>query len=311
VLDVPAEAVDADLFASLVDGGARLRHRDPGAAREVLRRGLSLWRGEPYGDLADHVFLRVERMRLEELRAHALEERIAADLDVGDHRRVLAELSGLIVHDPLRERLSVLHALALYRNGRQAEALEVFERLRHTLADESGIDPGTEVRRLHEQVLRQDPALDWQPPAATSSAWMKTAATARPSVGHSPDERRRPLIGRKDEFDRLDHAWAQTVAGSGGVLLVAGDPGIGKTHLVEELVHSVAARGGATAWGATRSARAPVMASRQRRGSAWSRSNPLSTPTTCSASVSHCDPEDFSPWGNRCCWALVQYVMTG
>ena len=126
-----------------------------------LRQALDLWRSGVLADLADYAFTRPEAARLEELRLAALEARIDADLALGRHDTLTAELERLAADHPLRKRLQRQLMLALYRCGRQAEALAAYRRARDLLAGELGIDPGEPLRRLHASVLAQDSALDW------------------------------------------------------------------------------------------------------------------------------------------------------
>ena len=130
-------------------------------AADTLREALALWRSPVLADLADYTFIRPEAARLEELRLAALEARIDADLALGRHDVLTAELEHLVAEYPLRERLHGQLMLALYRCGRQAEALAAYRRARDLLAGELGIDPGEPLRRLHGSVLAHDPALDW------------------------------------------------------------------------------------------------------------------------------------------------------
>jgi ABC-type transport system substrate-binding protein/DNA-binding SARP family transcriptional activator/DNA-binding beta-propeller fold protein YncE len=123
------------------------------------REALALWRGEPLADLADEPFAAAEIRRLEELRLRATELAIDADLEVGRHAEVIGELDALVGEHPLRERLHAQRMLALYRSGRQAEALEAYRAARTALVEQIGVEPGAELRELHEQILAQDPAL--------------------------------------------------------------------------------------------------------------------------------------------------------
>jgi YVTN family beta-propeller protein len=160
-LAVDAQRVDAVRFERLVDDGrAALAADDPAPAAQLLRSALELWRGPVLGDLAYEDFAQDEVARLEELRLTALEERIDADLRLGRHVELVAELEGLVREYPLRERLRAQHMLALYRSGRQADALESLRDARRSLVDELGLEPGRELRELEQAILAHDPALD-------------------------------------------------------------------------------------------------------------------------------------------------------
>ena len=125
----------------------------------MLRTALALWRGPALADLAGEEFTQGEIRRLEELRLDALEERIAADIELGLHREVIGELEALAAVAPLRERVCALRMLALYRSGRQAEALQAFRDTRAAFVDQLGIEPGTELQELHARILRQEAGL--------------------------------------------------------------------------------------------------------------------------------------------------------
>jgi DNA-binding SARP family transcriptional activator/basic membrane lipoprotein Med (substrate-binding protein (PBP1-ABC) superfamily) len=160
VARVDRSSLDSLEFAALVSEGRTELAEHPDVAAETLRTGLRLWRGPPFSGLAEADVLLVERTRLEELRLLALEDRVAADLGAGRHREVAAELDALSREHPYREGLRALHMLALYRSGRQAEALRAFQQTRAVLVDELGIEPSPQLRQLEEQILVQDPALD-------------------------------------------------------------------------------------------------------------------------------------------------------
>ena len=140
-------------------GGRRPRGGDHRAAAELLREALALWRGPPLADLPEAPVARAEAVRLEEARLVALEERIDADLACGRQAELVGELEGLTQVHPLREHLWYLRMLALYRAGRQAEALAAYQDLRHLLDDELGIAPSEALNRLQTAILRQDPEL--------------------------------------------------------------------------------------------------------------------------------------------------------
>ena len=160
VLEVDAEAIDAVRFENEVRSALPTVETDPEQAATVLRDALAMWRGHPYADIDSRAVLEPEITRLRELRLTALEARIDADLALGRHRELTGELEALTVEHPLREKFRAQHMLALYRSGRQTEALRGFERTRSYLADEIGITPSKELADLEQRILEQDPGLD-------------------------------------------------------------------------------------------------------------------------------------------------------
>ena len=167
VLDIGADALDLGRYAGLVrDGRQALADDRPVAAADGLTRALALWRGELCADL-DGEFVTVARARWDEDRLTALEDRIAADLAAGRHADVVGELDGLVSAYPLRERLWEHLVLALYRCGRQADALAAYRRARDLLAEELGADPGPGLRQLESKVLAQDVSLAPRAPTAS------------------------------------------------------------------------------------------------------------------------------------------------
>jgi DNA-binding SARP family transcriptional activator len=160
MLRLEPQSVDAQRFERrLVRGTAALHAGDPASAAEQLREAISLWRGAALTDFTYEPFAQGEIVRLEELRVVAHEERIEADLALGGHAALVSELEGLVREHPLRERLRRQLMLSLYRCGRQAEALELYQETYRTLNDELGISPGVELRELEQAILRQDPGL--------------------------------------------------------------------------------------------------------------------------------------------------------
>lgn len=159
-LEVNPDSVDARRFERLV-GEARtaLAVGEPSRADALLLEGLRLWRGPPLADLAFEPFAQTEIARLEELRAAAVESRIEAELALGQAAELVGELETLVAAEPFRERLRAQLMLALYRSGRQADALGAFRSGRRTLVDELGIEPGPELRELESAILRQDDSL--------------------------------------------------------------------------------------------------------------------------------------------------------
>ena len=182
VLHIPAEAVDAHRFESLAAEGWRTLEDDPAAALVTFDQALALWRGPALAEFAFADFAQREITRFEELRLETLEGRFEAMLGLGRHGAIVAELETRVAEHPLRERLRGQLMLALYRCGRQAEALEVYRKGRRLLADELGLEPGFELQRLEHAILSQDPGLD--PPGTRRERKREpTAATDSPDVG--------------------------------------------------------------------------------------------------------------------------------
>src|SRR6516164_6358190 len=156
--------VDAELAESMIGAGRRgMAGGDPAAAVRLLRQAVDLWRGPALAEFAGRPFAAAEALRLEELREAALEDLFDAELALGRHHEVVGSLEALVTGGPLRERRWGQLMMALYRDGRQAEALDAFHRLRHLLAQELGVDPGADLRQLYQSILQQSPALAWQP----------------------------------------------------------------------------------------------------------------------------------------------------
>jgi len=168
-------------------GRAALANGDWEPARQLLREALALWRGPALAGLPSDA-LRREAERLEDLRLQVLEDRLEADLESGFHREVVAELQALVAEQPFRERLRVQLMLALYRTGRQTEALDAYQDARRILVDELGIEPSAPLRELEQAILRQDSSLAPPAPAAPPVV----AATEPPVV--PPREERRKTV---------------------------------------------------------------------------------------------------------------------
>ena len=188
-----------------------------------LEEALALWRGPPLVDLADAPFAQGEIARLEELHLTALELRIDGQLAAGRQAQVIGELEALVGRHPFRERLRAQLMLALYRAGRQAEALEAYRDARRALVEELGIEPSAELRELERAILAQDSAL---------------AAPAAERVAPTGI-----FVGRARELAALAAMIERTLAGRGGVCLIGGEPGIGKSRLAEEAVAMARRRG--------------------------------------------------------------------
>lgn len=207
VLAVDPDQVDAHRFRRLVEEAAIASPADKAA---LLRTALALWRGPALADFTYQPFAQIEITALEELRLSATEDRIDADLELGHHGRVVAELETLVADHSLRERLHGQLMVALYREGRQAEALDVYRRLHRNLVEELGIDPNPSLQRLEAAILRQEPSLDLpaQPaqPDIAERPWLppgrKTITVVfvdLAPIDHAPSwdpETRQRLIGR-------------------------------------------------------------------------------------------------------------------
>ena len=219
-LVVEANSVDLFEFIRLSEEGrTALGAGDPARAADTLRAALALWRGAPLADLSWEPFAQSEIVRLEELRLAALEERIDADLALGRHGQLVAELERLVAEQPMRERFRAQLMLALYRSGRQADALAVYQRARRTFVDELGIEPSDSLRRLERAVLAHDPSLDVPHAGPTSPRRAPIPAT--------------PLLGRERELAAI----AEVVRNEDTRLVtLTGTGGIGKTRLALELV---------------------------------------------------------------------------
>jgi WD40 repeat protein/DNA-binding SARP family transcriptional activator len=240
LLRVAPGALDAAQFEERAAGARRLlAGGDPGAAAALLGEALGLWRGQAFEALADAELTGAEAVRLEELRLGAVEDRVQAELALGRHRELVPELERLTGEQPLRERFWAQLMLALYRAGRQADALLAYGRARAILVEELGIDPGAELRGLHAQILAQDSALDAPTPQAP----------VVPELPAALDPGGRPLVGREAELGWLRGAWQRTVRGRGGLALVTGAPGMGKTRLAAELAAEVHGGGAVVLYG--------------------------------------------------------------
>jgi YVTN family beta-propeller protein len=200
LLRVDRDHLDAALFQDgFTAGRAALEAGQYAEAAGTLRKALDLWRSPVLADLADYAFTRPEATRLEELRLAALEARIDADLALGRHDAITAELEQLAGEHPLRERLHGQLMLALYRCGRQADALAAYRRVRGLLTSELGIDPAEPLQRLHASVLAHDPALDWSPGSQTLIPAEDHDADAGTPVTSPPGRpRRQPAAGSRE-----------------------------------------------------------------------------------------------------------------
>ena len=217
----------------LAEGRDALAHGRATGAAECFRSALALWRGPALADAEYEPFAQGEIARLEELRLAVLEERIEADLALARHGDLVGELEALVAEHPLRERLRVQLMLALYRSGRQVEALESFQQARRLLTDELGLEPSEALKDLQRAILAHDPSL--QPP---SQGEVEAAIGQGASVGGAS-----PFVGRERELRDLLRGLDEARGGKGRLFLLSGEPGIGKTRLIDELALRASDRG--------------------------------------------------------------------
>ena len=238
-LRVPPGELDADRFERLIaEGREALGTGKAERAETTFAHALTLWHGSPFADFAAEPFAQAEIARLERLRLHALEERVEAQLSLGRYAEVQAELPTLIEQHPLEERLRAQLMVALYRSGRQADALAAYQGFRRLLADELGLDPSPDLREIERRILRQDPALV-APAASSRRAELPPAAAGSPPSAPLKQTNLpvppTPLIGREQELEEA----GRLLRGHRFVTLT-GPGGSGKTRLALQLAADAA-----------------------------------------------------------------------
>ena len=216
--DISPQWVDAAQFEEGVRRGQGLVTTDPGAATEILEAALALWRGPALADAAYEEFARTEIRRLDELRLAAIESRIEAELALGRHGKVTPELEKLVADNPLRERLTAHLMLALYRSGRQADALGAYRAAQTALIAELGIEPSTELQQLETDIVLQSPQLEHR----------STAMLNLPH--HNLPERVAEFVGRTDDIAAVRRRLAES-----RLVTLTGPGGVGKTSLAVEV----------------------------------------------------------------------------
>jgi DNA-binding SARP family transcriptional activator len=307
LLSVGAGELDADVFdAAVADGRARLAAGDAAGASRALEAALGLWRGPPLAEVALEAFAQPEIRRLQELRLGALEGRIEADLALGRHREVVGELQALTAEHPERERLCAQLMLALYRSGRETDALDAYHRVSAHLGNELGLDPGPALQALRHAISERSPDLTRSEPgrppggpgvarpdgAASSPAGGPGSSPAggpgsspaggpgsSPAGGPGPSRpggpgSRQPggpgssppheagfalppaierggdaFVGRTAALEQLAAAFEHASSGSRRIVMLCGEPGIGKTRLASELGRIAHGRGAVVLYG--------------------------------------------------------------
>jgi DNA-binding SARP family transcriptional activator len=235
-LELEPGALDLDRFEALYEeGSAALQYGDTRAAAAKLEEALALWHGAPLADFAFQEWAEDEIRRLEERRLLCVERRLEAELEAGRHGDAVPELEQLVREYPLRERLRALLMVGLYWSGRQADALGAYRDARQTLRDQLGLEPSPELKRLEQRILRQE--VDLAPPRATDGA---RGAPDQPDVG---------FIGRAHEVEVFDETYRAVAAGRPRMILLVGEPGIGKSRTAAEFARRAAGRGAEVLWG--------------------------------------------------------------
>ena len=252
--------LDAEVFQTRAEEGRRaLQDGEAARAREVLGEALELWRGPALAAVAYAEFAQPEIRRLEELRLSAHEARVDAELRLGGHGGPIGELEALVAAHPGRERVAAQLMLALYRGGRQGDALDVYARTRAYLSGELGLEPGPALRCLQAEILAQSPALQRNDPgsdepAAEEAAVLPTSVGDRSSVMLALPRSLHaaagsPFVGRDAELERLHERWRQVCGGERAAVVLGGEAGIGKTRLAAELAGAVHEQGALVLYG--------------------------------------------------------------
>jgi DNA-binding SARP family transcriptional activator len=222
--------LDLERFEALT---TEARGASPAVSSTKLREALALWRGSALADFAFEPFARSEIGRLEQLRLAAVEDRIEADLALGGGAELVPELEGLVAEHPLRERLRRQLMLALYRSGRQADALETYRQARTVLTDELGLEPSEALNDLQRAILAHDPSLDSAARQRTETEAAQVESSSGPGA----------FVGRERELRELLRSLDEAGAGEGRLILLTGEPGIGKSRLAEQLIRGARQQG--------------------------------------------------------------------
>jgi DNA-binding SARP family transcriptional activator len=250
LLAVRPDELDADMFEMRVQQGRRaLQAGEAARARALLDDALGMWQGPVLADVAYEEFAQAEIRRLEEVRVAALEVRVDCELRLGEHDRLIAELESLVVAHPGRERLAAQLMLALYRCGRQGDALEVYARTRAYLATELGLQPGPALQGLQAEVLAQSPTLerlaeehDGAPVVSSQRVMLPLPRTLHVFTDSL-------FVGRDTELERLRACWKQMTDGRRVAAFAGGEAGIGKTRLAAEFAGLVHGQGALVLYG--------------------------------------------------------------
>lgn len=243
VASIQPDAVDAYQFDQYMGRGqAALERGQPVVASHELSQALGLWRGKALADVVTGSVLSAQAIRLEENRLRALEMRVKADLCLGRHRELVSELKGLVSAHPLHEGLYSQLMLALYRSGRRFEAMEVYQQLRRSLVDELGLEPSSELMRLHQAILAGDASLDLPVDAAPAGEQLSAGIPVPAAAPAQVPAEVPAFVGRVDELARIQAHFEVSGGVQPSVVTIDGDAGIGKTTLAVRAAHRLRAR---------------------------------------------------------------------
>lgn len=229
-VDLAGCEVDAIRFDDLVTQAQAVLPSDPATAEQLLGEALGLWRGPAFGELAAHSLVRSEAVRLEERWATAAADRVDARLALRRHADVIGDLEARLAPDALDERAHGQLMLALYRSGRQAEALATYRSVHERLREQLGVDPSPALQALHARMLRQDADLDAPAPPATDRPDRREVRAARTGGPPTPPAGSADLIGRADEVESLCSLVVEAP-----LTTLTGPGGVGKTRLAEHV----------------------------------------------------------------------------
>jgi DNA-binding SARP family transcriptional activator len=244
VIHLDGDQLDTATFTELVAVGRRAAEGGGyDQAAQAFRAALDLWRGPALTGVTDQPWAVADAARLEEARLAATEDWAGVELQLGRHAEIVESLQASVRGAPLRENLRGRLALALYRSGRQADALECLADGRRLLADELGIDPGAALVELQASILAQDPALEHRAgPSSRTPVVDDRPAPRLPGSGAA-------FVGRAAELGELRLSLEQALSGAASVVVIGGEPGIGKTELAKVIADEAERRGGVVTWG--------------------------------------------------------------
>ncbi|MFI7012011.1 BTAD domain-containing putative transcriptional regulator [Streptomyces sp. NPDC050145] len=249
IMRVAPEELDLILFELLrAQGRSAYEERNYDDASRLLSESLALWTGPALSGIPHGAALQSTAIRLDELRSETLEQRISADLKLGRHQELIGELMALAHEFPMRESLHGLLMVALYRAGRQSDAIQAYHRIRRTLVDELGVEPDSSLKRILARLLASDPALAWHPARGRADTPAPGPRTAAEATQASPADLRPPLwlpppladfTGRAEELEQCTRLLTGTGRSVPRIVAVSGRPGVGKTALAVQLARGI------------------------------------------------------------------------